>query len=163
MPFIDVTDIILDPMIAGEVFTVIRSVETVNNYGESVVTYQTLSGAGSVTPTGANSLVREEAYQTQAKTIRVVTTFALRGASKDENGVSYQPDIVVWRGNHFIVKSMDDFSQYGSGFVDVECASINQTELTPMTFSSQADLSAYRSAIGALIFDNLGSSLVFGG
>lgn len=123
MPGIDVTDLLSDPDIAGETFTVIRRAEAINSYGESVTTNTTLTASGSITPVGDNSLLREEAYQAQQKAIQVVTTFLLRGASQDPSGSGqlYQPDIVIWKGEQFLVKVVEDFSNYGAGFIRAEC------------------------------------------
>jgi hypothetical protein len=104
MPEIDVSDIILDPFISGETFTVIRRAETVNNFGETTTTNTTFTASGSIQATGDNSLLREEAYQAQQKTIQVITTFLLRGATQD-----------------FLVRVVDDFSSYGSGMIRAEC------------------------------------------
>lgn|ERR1019366_1739770 len=130
MPLIDVSDVLLDPMIAGEAFLVVRRLEVVNSFGESVVTMQSFAATGSIIPTGNNSLVREEAYQIQAKTIRVVTAFPLRGVSKDSTG-TYQPDIVMWNNDSFIVKSLNDYTSYGVGLVEAECSSIDPVDAPP--------------------------------
>jgi hypothetical protein len=123
MPEIDVSDIILDPFISGETFTVIRRAETVNNFGETTTTNTTFTASGSIQATGDNSLLREEAYQAQQKTIQVITTFLLRGATQDPNGSGqlYQPDLVIWKGETFLVRVVDDFSSYGSGMIRAEC------------------------------------------
>jgi hypothetical protein len=131
MPQIDVTDILADPFIAGETFTVIRRLEVVDPYGQSQVTTQSFAAFGSITPAGDNSLVREEAFQTQAKSITVTTTFQLRGPAKDGFGNTYQPDLVAWKGDNFIVRSVSDFSQYGAGMVQADCTSIDLVDQPP--------------------------------
>jgi hypothetical protein len=132
MPQIDVSDIVRDPFIAGERFTVLRRVETVSAYGQSSVAIRTYPDQiGSIVPAGDNSLVREEAYQTQAKAIQVITSFRLRGASKDQAGYRYQPDIVIWKGDAFVVRSISDFSQYGAGLVQADCISIDLVDQVP--------------------------------
>jgi galactose-6-phosphate isomerase len=124
MPWLDFSDVLLDPAIAGETFSVIRRQQVVDNYGTVTTTNTTLSGTGSITPTGDNSLVREEAYQTSAKTIKVITNFRLYGPEQI-GGTTYQPDLVAWHGDNFIVKSINDYSSYGAGFLEAECASID--------------------------------------
>lgn len=132
MPSIDVTDVLLDPMIAGESFSVIRRAEIVNDYGESVQTTQTIPNVvGSVVPLGSNSLLREEAFQTNDKTIRVLTSFRLRGPSKSAVLQNYQPDIIVWKGDNFVVRTLEDYTQYGAGMVDAECSSIDLVDQAP--------------------------------
>src|SRR5579871_6678910 len=109
-------------MVAGETFTVLRRFETVNSYGESTVTTKQYPAVGSVTPGGDNSLSREDAFQTEAKTITVVTAFLLRGPSTNPAGQNFQPDIVVWRGDSYVVRSLNDYSRYGAGLVEAECS-----------------------------------------
>lgn len=130
MPSIDVSDILADTFIAGEPFTVTRRSESVNSFGESVVTPSTFTAAGSIVPIGDNSLLREEAFETGANTIRVITTFRLRGVSQAV-GQNYQPDLVVWKGNSFIVRTVEDYTQYGAGMVVAECSSIDFVDQAP--------------------------------
>jgi hypothetical protein len=132
MPDIDVSDLTFDSDIAGEAFGVIRRQEVVGNNGVSVLTLTTMPAAGqsaivgSITPTGDNSMVREEAFQTQAETVTVITAFRLRGASKDTNGNFFQPDIVVRSdGSQWIVKSLKSWASFGAGFVEAECVSFD--------------------------------------
>lgn len=132
MPGLDVTDVLADPDVAGESFTVIRRQQSIGANGREVLTATSLPNiTGSIVPTPLNSLAREEAYQSQQKSIRVVTTFRLRGASKDA-GVTYQPDQVVWKGDTFVVKSLDDYSQYGAGFIVADCTSIDLVDQAPI-------------------------------
>jgi len=131
MPGIDVSYVLRDQMIAGERFQVVRRQETVNSLGISTVKEITLPALGSITPTGDNSLVRAEGYQQQAKTIRVITNFRLRGATIGQNGANYQPDIVLWNGSRFVVRTVDDYSQYGAGMIVAECSSIELTDPAP--------------------------------
>lgn len=131
MPWIDVTDILADPMIAGEAFQVLRRHETVNSYGESTIATTTYSANGSITPTGDNSLVREDAFQSQAKTIKVVTSFMLQGQAEDAQGNKYQPDLILWKGDYYIVRTLNDYSSYGAGMIEAECSSIDWDDEPP--------------------------------
>ena len=131
MPQIDVSDVLLDPVVAGEAFTVQRRIETVNNFGQSTISVETFPAVGAITPSGDNSLVRDEAYQTNAKSIQVLTAFRLRGAAKDGAGNRYQPDLVLWKGDSFVVRMVSDYSQYGAGFVQADCVSIDLLDQAP--------------------------------
>lgn len=130
MPQIDVSDVLSDPDLAGEPFRVLRRSETVNSFGEGVLKQTVYDAIGSISPTGDQSLVREEAYSQDADTIRVITTFRLRGASKDM-GLNYQPDLVMWNDSFYIVKAANDFSRYGAGFIDAECIQIDYVGTAP--------------------------------
>ncbi len=125
MPWIDLTPVLLDPEIAGEGFQVIRRMEIVNSYGESVLSYKTYTPIGQVIPTARNSLVREQSFSSQEKAIRVITSFKLRGASKDDVGQNYQPDLIFWKSGYYICQEIEDFSQYGAGFVSADCSAFD--------------------------------------
>jgi hypothetical protein len=127
MSLIDVDDVIFDPFVAGQFVTVVRREQEVNEQGEGVETDTTIPNVvASVTPTGDNSLVREEAFSAQAQTIRVITAFRLRGQTKDPStGKSFLPDIVLWHSDSYIVKIVNDYTPYGAGFIEAECESID--------------------------------------
>lgn len=136
MPDIDVGDIILDGTVSGEEFMVIRRREIVGQTGFRTNTVERFTSFGSITPTGDNSMVRDEAYAAQNKSIRVITKFLLRGPAKDTppSGAPvtrYDADIVVWKGDSFIVKTLDDYSQFGGGFVEAECTSYDYVDQPP--------------------------------
>jgi galactose-6-phosphate isomerase len=128
MPWIDVTDIMFDPEIAGESFSVIRREETVSPFGESILNAQTFSNViGQVSPTARNSLVREQSFSSQEKSIQVITAFKLNGAAKDELQRGYQPDLIFWKNGYYIVGEVEDYSQYGAGFVSADCSAYDWT------------------------------------
>lgn len=125
MPDIDVTDMLVDPDIANSGFSVIRRTETTANNGRaSLATVQTDGLSGSVLPVGDNSLLRDESFTTQMAAIQVITSFRLRGAGVS-GAVKFQPDLVVWKGAHYEVRSVEDFTEYGAGMIVAECIMIN--------------------------------------
>jgi galactose-6-phosphate isomerase len=124
-PEIDATwDVLLDPIVAATSFVVVRRKSWTDSNGIAQQGEQRVSPVyGSVTPTGDNSLVREDAYQSQNKTLMVITQFFLRAAAVDDNGVGWQPDLILWDGNYYLVKTVNDFSQFGIGFIQADCES----------------------------------------
>ena len=78
---------------------------------------------GSVQPTGDNSLLREEAYDAKAKTLKIITTFRLRGPSTSV-GDNYKPDQILWGGDTYEVRTAEDFAQFGAGMIEAECVQI---------------------------------------
>src|ERR1700679_2914920 len=116
MPLVDVTDVLLDPDIAGQGFTVLRRQETVNAFGESTVVVASIPAVGSVQPEGDNDLIREEGQDAQPKTIIVVTPFRPRGVAKGPSKSRFKPDIVLWEGNYFEVVHLEGFGDFGFGF-----------------------------------------------
>jgi hypothetical protein len=128
MPDLDVSDAYIDPSTADR-FTVIRRAETINGNGRSELITSTIPNLiGAVYPTGDNSLVRTEDYQISRKTLTVVTSFRLQLSAP-----GYQPDIVVWNGDNFIVRALQDYSGFGSGMIVAECTSIDSQDNPPGT------------------------------
>lgn len=126
MPEIDVaSEVVLDGMIAGEWFWVVRRRSWTDSDGFQQNANVRVRALGSLYPEGDNSLNREDGFQSQNKGLTVVTKFLLRDAAEDVNGVNWQPDLVEWQGDTFLVKSIKDFSRYGPGFVEAACDSFN--------------------------------------
>lgn len=133
MAEIDVTDILFDPDIAGDTFSVIRRMETISDQGRKTISNAQIDGViGAIFPTGDNSLVRKDDFENAVSTITVVTTFRLRGPSKDESGNKFDADVVLWNGINYIVSSLKPFTQYGPGFVEAECSSKDLLDQAPI-------------------------------
>jgi len=129
---LDVTDVLLDADVAGDTFTVLRRREVVSQNGVSTVQVNEVPDVlGSVQPTGDNSLIREESLDAQAKTIKVITTFRLRGPSQTTSEAEYKPDQIVWRGDTYEVKVLDDWTEYGGGMVEAECSQVTYVGTPP--------------------------------
>jgi len=132
---IDMTAVMRDPIVAGELFNVIRREETISQHGRpeiGEILYKDV--VGSVGPTGSNSLVREEAFSTQTNTIKVITPFMLRGPSKDKaRGArrNFQPDLIEWNGSFYVVSTIDNFGAFGQGMCSADCMSIDYTDDAP--------------------------------
>jgi hypothetical protein len=139
VPDIDVTDVLLDPDVSADTFTVIRRVEVINAYGEPGVTQTVIPNVrGAVYPTGDNSVAREAAFAAQKKSIEVVTPFKLRGVSSETVGAppvttKYLADIIVWAGSQFQIDNLDDFSRYGAGMTVAQASSGNFVDPAPGT------------------------------
>jgi galactose-6-phosphate isomerase len=108
-------------------FDVIRRPETISQSGRSVTSQVTVPGLlGTIYPTADNSLVRQADYQTGRRTITVVTTYRLQ-----QEAPGYQPDLVLYRGNQFLVREIKDFTVFGEGFIAAECSSIIAIDAPP--------------------------------
>lgn len=130
MPLLDVSEVIDDPDFA-DTFEVIRRVETVNSFGESTVVEDSTEGvSGVVCMASPEDLERLAEEDRQHKVISVVTRYRLRGVSK-ESGSTYKPDIILWAGSHYEVKWIDDYTHYGTGFVEVLAGSIDYVDPPP--------------------------------
>lgn len=134
MPTLDLSDSLLEPTFLDR-FLVKRRAETVNQYGESTTVITQIYAYGTVDAASPNDLDRGADEQHQGKSIAIVTRFRLRGVS-----AGYQPDLVVWHGDSFVVAKVEDYTGYGAGWVQVECRSIDFVDEPPS------------AAAGALIF-----------
>ncbi len=122
MALLDVDSVLLDPDFLDN-FIVQRRMETVDNNGYSQLSTTSYTAVGVVNPIAPNDLDRQAGYQVMGRTISVVTKFALRGEVTGE-----QPDIVLWRGNHYVVKAINLYPQYGAGFIEAECTSMDRVD-----------------------------------
>lgn len=132
MPIIDVNEVLLSLDIAQQSFSVVRRQETVNNFGESVKGASVLGPfIGACQPLGDNSLLREEQFSTGKNGITVWTSFRLYSASRTTAGVTYQPDLIVFENDYYIVRLLDKWTQWGEGFVRAECIGYDFVQTTP--------------------------------
>lgn len=138
MPLVDISSVLLSPMVAGEGFTVLRRRQVVSTSGvaQAIVTAR-IPALGSVRPTGDNSLTREVAYESQTKSMRVVTTFRLRGVAKDGQGDEWLPDIILWKGVALQVIEVEDYSSYGPGTIQADCMSVDYVDRPPTSVPAQ--------------------------
>lgn len=124
-PFLDVTSVLLDPEFTDS-FTVLRRQEIIDAHGRSTLNIVTFPAViGVVTSSNPNDLDRPEEYEAFTRTISVVTKFRARGEV-----TGYQPDIIVWRGDNFVVKHIDLYPQFGAGFYQLDCESMDRTDLS---------------------------------
>lgn len=122
MSAIDVTDVLLSLDIAAQSFSVVRRQETVNDFGEGVKGATVLGPfIGACQPLGDNSLLREESYTTGKNGLTVWSPFRLFSASRKADGTTYQPDLILFDGNYYIVRVLNEWTQWGEGFVQAEC------------------------------------------
>lgn len=132
MPLIDVTDILFDTDIAGQVFTVYRRKEVVNAYGESVVKIKVIPNqVGSIQPSGDQTVIREGEYDAQNQQIKICCVFRLRGVTRGPGGKTYKPDRIAWGGNLYEVTSPNEWEDFGRGFIEADAIEVNWTDFPP--------------------------------
>ncbi len=123
MPLLNVSSVLTDPDFADS-FTVNRRMETVGTNGRTTIGSQLIPNIlGVVTAISPSDLERQDGYESMTRSISVVTQFRLRGPAQDE-----QPDVIIWRGSHFVVKHVDPYPQFGVGFFQVECVSMDHID-----------------------------------
>jgi galactose-6-phosphate isomerase len=132
MPMINVASVLTSPMLM-DTFAVNRRTQVVSGFGIASTTSQPFNGlSGVVYPSNENELKRLPDTQVQSKAITVITRFALRGEAQ-VSGTEFQPDIVVWNGNSFLVRDVQDWGRYAAGFVNAICTSIDLVDQPPVT------------------------------
>jgi hypothetical protein len=131
MARLDPTRALSSPYLAQR-FTVIRRPATVSTTGKvQIGPTERLDAIGVITFPSAARLQREDAYQIQGKAISIVTKTRLYGAMRDRAGQQYQPDVILWRGDHYQVVSVDDWTNFGAGFVNALAASTDYVDEAP--------------------------------
>jgi len=117
------SQVVLDPLLADK-FSRVRRAETISvvTGRSSVASVQTDNLIGVVTMYKDIETIRTEFPEVQFSTrvINVVTKANLQAAI-----AGYQPDLVIWRGDNFIVLQVSPYPQYGSGFYEAVCMSID--------------------------------------
>ena len=140
MPVLDLSDALLEPTFQ-DYFTVQRRMETVSNGGLSTVKRSSFAANGVITMASGNELDREPEEQHQGKSIHIVTRARLTGVAP-----GFQPDIIVWHGDNFIVRKVEDYSGYGRGWLQVECTSVDFVDQAPSVLLGELDFSEDRNS-----------------
>ena len=126
MAAFDMKDAVLIPEFMSS-FGVQRREQNDSNYGRAQNTpIWTIQGIGVLTAASPNQLVRLPEEQHMSKTIEIITTFAIQGPSE---GIC--PDLIFWNGDTYVVQILDDWSNYGPGFVHVVCTSMDSVDEPP--------------------------------
>jgi len=126
MALISVHEILNDPDFTDH-FKVVRRKEIINNFGESKVITSVYPQVIGVVTVSDNELHRDQKFDITAFAISVISNFPLRGESIF-NGQSFKPDVVQWRGSNFVVMSINPYPQFGPGFYETICHSIEAVD-----------------------------------
>lgn len=123
MPLLDVTDVLFDPMFAANPGAVqlIRSTQTVNNYGETVLTtvttdISTLPWTAVVVPADGDTLDLLPDTERAGGVIEVYTNFVVNVATD-----TTAPDLIAWEGKQWTVRLVHDYRQFGQGYTCAIC------------------------------------------
>lgn len=124
MPLLDVSSLLFDPDFA-DTFNVIRREEAVSDKGRNILTLSTIENVvGVVCAASPADLRRLPEAQTFDRVLSIVSKFAFFGAC-----VGFQPDLVQWRGDLYVVSSLDSYPQFGRGFTQILATSIDLQDL----------------------------------
>lgn len=132
MPQLNVSGVLLDPRFC-EALVVYRRLQTLVK-GRTVITATLVTPApyGVVLPVADQPLQRGPDQQNLPRLLEIHTPYRLRSASRNlADTQQYQPDIIVWSGDQFLVNKIGDYSKYGRGFIMAEASSIDPIDLEP--------------------------------
>lgn len=116
MPFLDVSDVLADPLFA-DTATVTRTVVTVDPVtGRTIETPTTTPISVVVTSDKGRNLQRNPEAALSEGSIIVHSSFALT-----EGGNGVDADIIDWNGRKWTVVTVDDYSRYSAGFTCAMC------------------------------------------
>jgi hypothetical protein len=115
MPDVDVTDLLTDPDFVEQV-TVRRITQTVSSGGIAQQSESDFTITAVVTIGSMLASTRSQDYALAKNMITVHSKSRLLGPT-----ATMQADIVVWKGNNYVVKRPYDWSHYGPGFTAAEC------------------------------------------
>ncbi|BDH45755.1 hypothetical protein TUM12370_17990 [Salmonella enterica subsp. enterica serovar Choleraesuis] len=116
MPFLDVSDVLLDPDFCDDSLVVKRSDQTTDADGFTTNATTTTPFAGVVTIDRSLEAKRMAAGQTIGGAILVVTQYRLTQGQSGRDA-----DVVTYQGRDYRVTFVDDYSAYGAGFVQAHC------------------------------------------
>lgn len=131
MPLLNLSPVLASPMLQST-FTVLRRQQIVGNNGRASTQNTSVPGlTGIIYPSAKNELERFPNLQITGKALTVITSYPLRSAAETVDGKEWSPDLVQWGGSNFIVRTLEDWSQYSTGFVLAICESITLVDSPP--------------------------------
>ncbi|ENT8173402.1 head-tail adaptor [Escherichia coli] len=122
MPFLDVSEVLLDPDFMDTSLVCHRQVQAVDEDNFATNTPQDIPFFGVVTVDRSLEAKRMSAGQNISGAILIVTQFKL---TQGQTGTGSTPrldaDIVTYSGRDYRVTFVDPYTRYGSGFVQAHC------------------------------------------
>lgn len=116
MPFLDVTEVLLDPDFVDMSLVCHRQVQTVDEDNFPVNTPQDIPFSGVVTVDRSLEAKRMASGQSIGGAILIVTQFRL---TQGQPGLD--ADVVTYMGRNYRVTFVDPYTAYGAGFVQAHC------------------------------------------
>lgn len=143
MALLDVNFVLKDPDLS-EIFTVRRRQQVIDVHGRSTIVETDYKNVVGVINAGdPNDLIRDNPeYEIFRNTISLVTDFDLIGAME-----GYLPDIVLWRGANYTAVYINQYPQFGPGFIQAVCTQTDRNDvLPPLYLNGQIALNTARNS-----------------
>ncbi len=112
MANLDVSDILLDPDFSQAVI-IQRAAQTVTDQGLTATSADRAQITAVIVPAGSLDLSRGADAEMLKGKIHVYTQFPLTAGDETVGA-----DVVFWQGRRYTVSAVDDYTQFGVGFVD---------------------------------------------
>lgn len=117
---LDLTDVVTDPIFQDETGTLFlrRVLDGVSDQGLATEQTKTVPLQGSVQAGGGARMMRDiESGEMVQDQITIYTTTILRPGRGDRTA-----DVVIYQGKEYVVDSVQDWSNWGNGFVSASCS-----------------------------------------
>jgi hypothetical protein len=117
-----------------DVITVVRQTGIVDQHGWLQVTTRSFTIQAVVVPASPNDLARlpEEEYMNKSISVAAIADQNADGSAVLQGPSDTTiPDEIIWHGSKFIIRTVDDYSGYGRGFVNVTAVSVNAVDPPP--------------------------------
>lgn len=122
MPFLDVTEVLLDPDFCDYSLVCTRKTQSVDADGFATNTDQDMPFNGVVTVDRSLEAKRMAAGQNISGAILIVTQFRLtQGQQASAGAPALDADLVTYNGRQYRVTFVDPYTSYGAGFVQAHC------------------------------------------
>lgn len=119
MPLINVDELMDDPDFVTDTLVVLRTSEAVNAQGRNVVTKSPpLPFRGTIVPARARDLQRLPEGSSSSGVIVIITVERLTPGNPRTGKPA---DQIRWKDDLYVVSALDDYSEYGAGFVCAIC------------------------------------------
>ena len=128
---LDASEAMTEPLFLQRI-TIIRRTETIGTNGRAIETPYAITPRpwGVVLPVdtaiGGNALERTPDAQYRGAAFEIHSRFRIRGPSP-----GYEPDVFFYNGDYYVVTIVNDYSQYGRGFIKAEVSSTDPIDNPP--------------------------------
>lgn len=119
MPDLDVTEVLSDPDFV-DTFTIVSTARSMASGVPVDAPAPPVLASGVVIP-GKSNLRRADDGARLDAYIDIYTQAALTNGYKTDDTLSQLADVVTWRNRSYTVMVIEDWSNYGSGFIKASC------------------------------------------
>jgi galactose-6-phosphate isomerase len=112
MPLLDVSDVLDDPDFADDSLICKRNPQTMGEDGRAISVPVAIPFSAVVTAMSGEELRRGPDGEYITGSISIITRFTLFSGK-----TGFSADVIEWNGRSYTIADVQDYSRYGSGFV----------------------------------------------